>query len=145
MRSLSPGVRWLERELDDCTLIIKKGEGHNLLSSTRVIVEVLESIAAEVASVAVAAAAEAAEAAAIARTQRERERRLEQALEQALSLAVQEDEQALSQAQEDRHATRTHEPAPPSPAHARPERDPPRRRGMHRGSEPGSVRADGWI
>jgi hypothetical protein len=42
------GVRWLEKELDRCTLVIKKNEGHNLLSSTRVVIEVLESISAEV-------------------------------------------------------------------------------------------------
>lgn len=34
--------------MPNCTVKTIKGEGHNLLSSTRVVVEVLESIAKEV-------------------------------------------------------------------------------------------------
>lgn len=41
------GVRWMERVMPDCTLRIMKGESHNLLSSTKVVIEVLESIAKE--------------------------------------------------------------------------------------------------
>lgn len=44
---VSEGVRWMERSMPDCTVKIMKGEGHNLLSSTKVVIEVLESIAKE--------------------------------------------------------------------------------------------------
>lgn len=37
----------MERAMPDCTLRIMKGESHNLLSSTKVVIEVLESIAKE--------------------------------------------------------------------------------------------------
>ena len=37
----------MERVMPDCTLRIMKGESHNLLSSTKVVIEVLESIAKE--------------------------------------------------------------------------------------------------
>lgn len=38
------GVRWMERTLPRCELIVKPGEGHNLLSSTAVVIEVFDRL-----------------------------------------------------------------------------------------------------
>ena len=40
-------VRWMEAKMKDCEVKIIKGEGHGLLTNAEVVVEVLESIAAE--------------------------------------------------------------------------------------------------
>jgi hypothetical protein len=40
-------VRWMERAMKDCEVKIIKGEDHSLLTNAKVVVEVLESIAAE--------------------------------------------------------------------------------------------------
>lgn len=38
----------MERSMKDCTLMILPGEGHNLLSSPAVVIQVLESVAEEI-------------------------------------------------------------------------------------------------
>lgn len=40
-------VKWMEKAMRDCEVKIIKGEDHGLLTNARVVVEVLESIAAE--------------------------------------------------------------------------------------------------